>query len=156
MRTSDIKYIVIHCSATKRSQDIGTFEINQWHRERGWSGIGYHFVIRRNGIIETGRGVRKIGAHAYGVNRMSWGICLVGGLDDYGKATDNFTVLQYSSLHGIVTTLKAFAPDAEVLGHRDLSPDLNGDGVIEQWEWVKMCPCFDVRSWWNPQRVIEA
>ena len=149
MKPSDIKYIVVHCSATKRTQDIGVVEINRWHRDRGWSGIGYHFVIRRDGTVETGRPINKAGAHAYGVNRVSWGICMVGGLDYQGDPVDNFTPPQYDALRAVVTTLKAFAPDAEVLGHRDLSPDINGDGVIEEWEWLKSCPCFDVKKWWG-------
>lgn len=156
MKPKNIKYIVIHCSATKRTQDVGVFEINQWHRARGWSGIGYHFVIKRDGTIEPGRAIDKTGAHAYGVNRVSWGVCMVGGLDYQGDAVDNFTDEQYTSLRAVVITLKAFAPDAEVLGHRDLSPDLDGDGVIEEWEWMKDCPCFDVRLWWNPLRLLEA
>ena len=149
MKPSDIKYIVVHCSATKRTQDIGVVEINRWHRDRGWSGIGYQFVIRRDGTVETGRPINKVGAHAYGYNRISWGICMVGGLDYQGDPVDNFTPPQYDALRAIVTTLKAFAPDAEVLGHRDLSPDINGDGVIEEWEWLKSCPCFDVKKWWG-------
>ena len=149
MKPSDIKYIVVHCSATKRTQDIGVVEINRWHRDRGWSGIGYQFVIRRDGTVETGRPINKVGAHAYGYNRISWGICMVGGLDYQGDPVDNFTPPQYDALRAVVTTLKAFAPDAEVLGHRDLSPDINGDGVIEKWEWLKSCPCFDVKKWWG-------
>jgi len=155
MKIKNIEYIVIHCSATKRTQDIGAAVINQWHRDRNWSGIGYQFVIRRDGRIEVGRPIDKVGAHAYGVNRVSWGICMVGGIDYKGEPVDNFTDEQYTALRGVVTVLKAFAPDAEVLGHRDLSPDLDGDGVVEKHEWLKSCPCFDVVSWWNSLKKRE-
>jgi len=148
MRDSDIKYIVVHCSATPPRMNIGVKTINQWHRDRGWSGVGYHIVIRRDGTIEFGRPMDKTGAHAYGYNRVSWGICLIGGVDADGKAEDNFTSAQYLSLGLIVDALKVRVPDAEVLGHRDLSPDIDGDGVIEKWEWTKECPCFDARQWY--------
>lgn len=149
MNHSDIKYIVVHCSATPPSQDIGFTEIDKWHKQRGWSGCGYHYIIRRNGTIEIGRRLNKAGAHAYGYNRKSWGICLVGGVDTNNHADDNFRVAQYEALEVLLHGLSAFAPDAQILGHRDLSPDIDGDGIIEEWEWKKSCPCFDVQSWWS-------
>jgi N-acetyl-anhydromuramyl-L-alanine amidase AmpD len=142
-------YIVVHCSATPPSSDIGADEIDEWHRKRGWSGIGYHAVIRRDGGIEFGRPFDEVGAHVKGQNYRSVGICLVGGVNDQGDAEDNFSTEQMKSLTAIVATLERAYPGAEVLGHRDLSPDLNGDGVIEKSEWIKECPCFDVRSWRN-------
>jgi N-acetyl-anhydromuramyl-L-alanine amidase AmpD len=142
-------YIVIHCSATPPSSDIGADEIDEWHRGRGWNGIGYHAVIRRDGAIEFGRQFDEVGSHVKGQNYRSVGVCLVGGVDENGGAKDNFTTEQLKSLTAIVATLERAYPGAEVLGHRDLSPDLNGDGVIEKHEWVKDCPCFDVRKWRN-------
>lgn len=149
MKPTDIKYIVVHCSATRSNQDIGYKEINQMHVDRGWSGIGYHIVIRRDGTIELGRPLDFAGAHAYGYNRVSYGVCLVGGLDKDGNTQENgFNPEQLQSLERVVRGLKLRAPQAEVLGHRDLSPDVNGDGVIESWEWKKQCPCMDAREWW--------
>ena len=148
MKDSDIKYIVIHCSATPPRSNIGAKTIDQWHKDRGWSGIGYHVVVRRDGTLEFGRPFDKVGAHAYGVNRVSWGVCMIGGVDANGNAVDNFTAEQYVSLGLIVDALQTRAPDAEVLGHRDLSPDIDGDGVIEKWEWTKQCPCFNARQWY--------
>lgn len=115
------------------------------HRRRGFLGIGYHYVIRRDGKVEFGRPTNKPGAHVRGHNAHSIAICLVGGLDPKGKAEDNFTEAQYESLYDLLNMLDY--PRAEILGHRDLSPDLNKDGKITSNEWLKQCPCFDVREW---------
>ena len=142
-------YIVVHCSATPSTSDIGVDEIDDWHKQRGWSGIGYHAVIRRDGEIEFGRHFDEVGAHVKGQNYRSVGVCMVGGVDTQGDAEDNFTEEQYESLVAILVTLERAYPFAEILGHRDLSPDLDGDGIIEEHEWLKDCPCFDVRKWRN-------
>lgn len=145
-------FIVVHSSATRASSDIGIDEIRTWHVDQnGWRDVGYAAVIRRDGEIEFGRHFDDVGAHVRGYNSRSVGICMVGGLDEDGNAEDNYTDAQYMSLYFLIATLKLAYPGAEVLGHRDLSPDLDGDGVIEEHEWLKECPCFDVRSWWRQQ-----
>jgi N-acetylmuramoyl-L-alanine amidase len=131
-----ISHIVIHCAATPPSSDIGVKEIDAWHRKRGWSGIGYHYVIRRNGEIEKGRPDDKVGAHVKGFNSTTLGICLVGGLNSARKATAEYTGEQWQTLELLVRHLKTQHPTAEVLGHRDF-PNVN-----------KACPCFDVADWW--------
>lgn len=140
-------YIVVHCSATGPNADIGADEIDQMHKNRGWNGIGYHAVIRRSGVVEFGRPFDDTGAHVKGHNFQSVGVCLVGGVDITGPVK-NFTIPQMDSLRALVTTLVYAYPGAIVLGHRDLSPDADGDGVVERHEWLKDCPCFDVRDWW--------
>lgn len=140
--------IVVHTSASAYGRDIGWEEINQMHIARGWSSGGYHGYIRLDGRYEPGRPWWAVGAHAYGRNRASVGFCMIGGLDRYGKPANTFTPAQFATLELVVRLAKNAYPRAEVLGHRDLSPDTNGDGVIEKWEWVKECPCFDVRGWW--------
>jgi len=142
-------YIVIHCSATKSNSDIGADEIDTWHKARGWSGIGYHAVIRRSGQIEFGRPFDETGAHVKGYNTRSVGVCMVGGVDASGSPEDNFTRKQYASLNVIVDVLRAAYPGASVVGHRDLSPDADGDGVIEEHEWLKACPCFSVSEYFS-------
>lgn len=142
-----VKYIVVHCSATRAGHDIGATEIDAMHKKRGWGRIGYHRVIRIDGTIEAGRSLNEVGAHVYGHNRSSIGICLVGGIDDKGRPSTTFTPAQLASLAGLLEDLRPMFPGAEVLGHRDLSPDIDGDGVVERHEWLKDCPCFDVR-WW--------
>ena len=131
-------FIVIHCAATKPNQDIGAAEIRKWHVEdRGWSDIGYHQVIRRNGAIELGRPLNVSGAHAKNFNSRSVGVCLVGGIDVDGNPEDNFTEAQMDSLSVTLDYWKRIYPDAEILGHRDLP------GVS------KACPSFDVKEWLN-------
>lgn len=145
----EITRLIVHCSATKPSMDIGRAEIDDWHRQRGWSQIGYHFVIRRNGDIEMGRPVAKIGAHVRGYNTKSIGICIVGGVSEHGNPENNFTAPQFESLQLLLIGLASeyqVSPD-RMMGHRDLSPDLNDDGEITENEWMKACPSFDVRGW---------
>ena len=143
------KYIVVHCSATGPDSDIGADEIDDMHRRRAppFDRIGYHAVIRRTGTIEFGRHFDDPGAHVKGHNYQSVGICLVGGVDADGKAENNFTPSQMLALRSLLAVMQFAYLDAQVLGHRDLSPDLDGDGIVERDEWLKECPCFDVRRW---------
>lgn len=143
------KHIVLHCSATRANQDVGAKEIRAWHRARGWSDIGYHYVIRRNGTVERGRQPdNSIGAHVEGHNSNTLGICLVGGLNNRtGAPEDNFTPAQHQALADLIKRLLPRFPGATILGHRDLSPDRDGDGVVEPHEWLKACPCFNARDW---------
>jgi Negative regulator of beta-lactamase expression len=139
-----IKHIVIHCSATRANvdegitlpgEDIGVKEINRWHNDRGFNGIGYHFVVRRDGTIEAGRPLEKIGAHVKDYNSNSIGICLVGGISETGKSENNFEPKQWQALKGLVSKLHLQFPGAEILGHRDFP------------RVAKDCPCFDAREW---------
>lgn len=132
-----IDYIVIHCSATNPLHDIGVVEIDSWHRKRGFKKVGYHYVIRRSGAIDTGRKESEPGAHVQGYNSRSIGICVVGGVNSANEPEANYTPAQYDSLSRLVEQLTFRYPDAEVLGHRDF-PGVN-----------KACPCFDVREWWK-------
>lgn len=151
MRT--ITDIVIHCSASKNGERVTVEDVDRWHAERGFmrrqafrerqnprlAAIGYHFVIYASGTVATGRHLEEVGAHVAGQNARSIGVCLIG--------TDRFTSAQWESLDRLVTALKKMYPAARVLGHRDYSPDRDGDGVIEEWEWLKTCPGFDVAAW---------
>ncbi len=144
-------YIVVHCSASAPGADIGVEEIDAMHRARvpPFDSCGYHAVIRLDGRIEYGRPFDAVGAHVYGYNRVSVGVCLVGGLDNAGNAQNTYREAQINSLTVLIEVLARSYPGAEVLGHRDLSPDIDGDGIVEAWEWLKECPCFDVREWWK-------
>lgn len=143
--------IVVHCSATRPSQDIGAAEIRQWHLARGYQDIGYHLVIRRNGRIELGRPLDAIGAHVTGFNSISVSLCMVGGLLPDGKpadvlnpmAFDAYTEAQMTAAHTAIAFLRRLYPSAKVVGHRDLSPDLDKDGAVKKHEWLKTCPGFD-------------
>lgn len=146
MNNRPINKIIIHCSATDWRHDIGAWDIDLWHKGRGWDGVGYHGVIRLNGKWEWGRDLSKVGAHTKGHNRESIGICLIGGMVE-GNARPTYNADQLATLKAAVDFLSLAYPHAEVLGHRDLSPDVNNDGVIDRTDWLKECPCFDVRHW---------
>lgn len=143
--------IVIHCSATRPSANVNAEVIRNWHKTQGWSDIGYAAVIKRDGQIEFGRHFDDIGAHVAGWNSISVGICMAGGLREDGSNPDEdydlYTQQQWISLYRLVGVLKLAYPNAEVCGHRDLSPDQNHDGIIQRREWLKTCPGFDVKKW---------
>lgn len=165
-----INAIVIHCAATPNGQDFKIAQLDEMHRVRGFKrdaqacrnlnptlkSIGYHFVIEIDGSVRTGRGIEEIGAHVQGSNAKSIGICMIG--------TDKFSQAQWTALRDCLITLsskilrrailtsdsmlKAFADAGiSIKGHRDYSPDLNGNGIIERTEWIKICPGFDVAAW---------
>ena len=150
----NIDSIIVHCSATKAGQDFTAADIDCWHRERGFNGIGYHYVIRLDGKLEKGRDVSLAGAHCRGWNERSVGICYIGGLDENGRPADTRTNAQKRVLYQIIMDLQREYNILQVLGHRDTSPDLNGDGVIEPYEYVKACPCFDVRAFLRNGREL--
>ena len=150
-RRTRTELLVVHCAATGPNTDVGAAEIGQWHLQRGFTAIGYHYVIRRNGDVETGRPEDAVGAHAVNFNAHSLGVCLVGGIDTAGKPDNNFTPAQFESLKRLLNELRARYPKARVLGHRDLSPDRNNDGRITPDEFIKACPSFDVAQWASEQ-----
>ncbi len=127
----DINLIVVHCSATPEGKDYSLETIRDWHvRGRGWSDIGYHYVIYRDGGVWTGRPVERQGAHVKGHNRNSIGICYVGGMTaDMSEPKDTRTHCQKESLEDLLLELKLQHPNAVIKGHRDFSP--------------KACPSFD-------------
>lgn len=156
-----INLIVIHCAASPNGKQLAKNDghqtaagiIDVWHSTRGFrrqpaavaqfnpnlKSIGYHFVLDCDGRKSTGRNLDEAGAHAKGHNANSIGICLAG--------TDRFTRAQWDALHSLVKALRAKYPAARVVGHRDLSPDLDGDGTVEPAEWLKTCPGFNVADW---------
>ena len=142
-----INTIVIHCSATREGQVITAADINRMHRQRGFARIGYHFFIRLDGTVELGRPIETPGAHVAGHNSYSVAICYAGGLDKAGKAKDTRTPAQLAAMEKLVRQQKVRFPKARIVGHRDLSPDLDRDGKVEKHEWLKDCPCFDVSAW---------
>jgi N-acetylmuramoyl-L-alanine amidase len=137
---------VIHCSATKETDDYSFDELKRDHAARGFAAPGYHRYVKRDGTILIGRHFDRIGAHVSGSNANSIGICYEGGLDANGKAKDTRTEAQkISILKCLYEAMEYAGPGGikRITGHRDLSPDLDGDGVVEKHEWVKMCPCFE-------------
>ncbi len=142
----EIKEIHIHCSATREGQAITADEIRKWHLARGWSDIGYHYIIGHQ-QIEFGRPLGRIPASARSHNSNAAAICYIGGLDSNGKPKDTRTERQKELLIKMIKQLKHIYPKAVIVGHRDLSPDRDGDSKIEKSEWLKSCPCFPAEKW---------
>ena len=128
-----ISLIIIHCSGVKPGQLSSAKQIDTWHRNLGWDGIGYHYVIRRDGTIEKGRPETVKGAHCKGHNTHSIGVCYEGGLDASGKAADTRTEAQRESLRSLVKELLERYPKAQVYGHHHFNK-------------FKACPCFEVKG----------
>lgn len=139
---------VYHCSASRPGSKTTVDTIRSGHKARGFNDIGYHFIVDLDGTVHKGRDITRAGAHAEGYNSNSIGICYIGGLDDKtGKPADTRTLEQMISLKALDQILKIIYPTiTKSVGHRDLSVDLNGDGVISKNEWMKSCPCFDVKT----------
>ena len=128
-----INEIIIHCSATPEAGVYTVADIDRWHKARGWRGIGYHYVIYRDGSVHAGRPVEQIGAHCTGHNANSIGICYIGGVAADGKTPkDTRTPAQRIALRELVEELRAKYPGATVHGHREFAP--------------KACPSFDVQT----------
>lgn len=148
-----IDSIIIHCSATRAGQDFRAKDIDRIHKQRGFAQIGYNFVIDLDGAVENGRPLSIDGAHCntkgfsgVSYNKHSIGICYIGGLDANGRPEDTRTEAQKNSFRDLIAKLCKEYDIVELLGHRDTSPDLNGNGEVEPAEYIKACPCFDVRS----------
>lgn len=149
-----IDRIVIHCSATREGQKHDAADIDRWHKAQGWGKIGYHYVILLDGVQQNGRPEAEAGIHVKGFNANSIGIVYIGGVAANGQTPkDTRTPDQKLALASLVRTLKAKYPKAKVMGHRDLSPDKDGDGVVEKHEWLKACPSFDVAEWLKQEGI---
>ena len=117
-----ITLIVIHCSAVRPNQTSSAKKIDEWHKDRGFNGIGYHYVVRRDGTIEPGRPESVIGAHCVNHNRHSIGVCYEGGLDIRGQPADTRTAEQKAALRQLLEDLHRRYPRALIVGHCDLNP----------------------------------
>jgi len=128
LNENNIKYLVVHCSDTPDTDDLKASDIHKMHLSFGWNGIGYHKIICKNGEIENGRPECWVGAHVYGFNEVSLGVCLIG--------KNNFNSLQLNSLFHLLSSWKKKYSSAEVVGHNNF-PNTK-----------KTCPNFDVKRWW--------
>ena len=136
MRTT---MIIVHCTATPEGRDIGMKEIRQWHVcGQGWADVGYHYLVRLDGTIESGREEHLAGAHCKGKNYCSVGVWYVGGCTADGRtAKDTRTPEQKTALRTLISQLLQRYPHATVHGHREFAR--------------KACPCFDARSEYSEQ-----
>ena len=128
-----IRLIIIHCSAVRPWQVSGQQDIDRWHRQQGWNGCGYHYVVRRDGTIETGRPLEMVGAHCVHHNQHSIGVCYEGGLDADGLTADTRTAAQKVAMRQLLEKLHEQFPKAVIAGHNVFDP-------------TKDCPCFDAVS----------
>lgn len=125
-----INEIIIHCTATPDGRECSVTEIRRWHIQRGFTDIGYHYVIHLDGRVEEGRNVDIAGAHCTGHNTNSIGVVYVGGCGKDGKTPkDTRTQAQKSALANLLIDLRKLYPRAAIHGHRDFAQ--------------KACPSFD-------------
>ena len=135
MNADSVKYLVLHCSATRCTQDYSVEQLRRDHRSRGFYDIGYHFYVRKDGTMTQHRFLLEVGAHARPYNRCSIGICYEGGLDEQGKPANTLTLAQKERITDLIAILHRLFPKAKVAGHRDLP------GATP-----KACPCFDAEA----------
>jgi N-acetylmuramoyl-L-alanine amidase len=130
----NIKYIVVHCTATPADQKIENIKW-YWREIKKWKAPGYHYIIKKDGTVVRLQDEEKIANGVAGYNEVSVHISYIGGIDASGKPFDTRTKAQQESLFDMIMELSEKYPKAEILGHRDFP------GV------KKACPSFDVKTW---------
>ena len=138
-----IRYLIVHCSATRCNVPFSLEQLRLSHRANGWKEIGYHFYITRDGRVHQIRPLNSAGIHARGYNHCSVGICYEGGLDEKGNPTDTRTRFQKDAHWDVLFILKQCFPQAQVIGHSQL-PDVK-----------KACPCFDAKKEYQSNFSIQ-
>ncbi|MCK5505822.1 MAG: N-acetylmuramoyl-L-alanine amidase [Thermodesulfovibrionia bacterium] len=145
-QVKNIHTLVIHCSATPEGVDFDVEDIDQWHKAKGWNGCGYHKVFLLDGTVQLGRPYSRRGAHVLGNNINTIGWCMIGGVDHEGNVKNTFTEQQFDSVFAEIQKDRHILRGlVRICGHRDYSPDLNGDGLITPNEFMKGCPSWDVQ-----------
>ena len=135
MSAGSVRFLVLHCSATRCNQDYSVEQLRRDHKARGFRDIGYHFYVRRDGTMTQHRKLLEVGAHCRPYNRCSIGICYEGGLDEHGKPCDTRTEAQTERIAELLYKLHKLFPKAKIVGHRDLP------GATP-----KACPCLDAHT----------
>lgn len=140
----NIKYIAVHCTA---SSQVTTVEgLRKEFKQKGWGNPGYHYVISADGKITEMLSEDKISNGVKGYNSVTVNVAYIGGIDQHGKPVDNRTEAQKASLRSLLKMLHKKYPSAIIQGHRDFSVDLNKNGKIEPFEYIKSCPCFNAKE----------
>jgi N-acetylmuramoyl-L-alanine amidase len=134
LKKKEIKFLIVHCSDTPDEENLRATDIHKMHLDFGWEGIGYHKVICRNGDVDNGRPEYWIGAHTYGKNNTSLGVCLIG--------RNKFTDIQFLSLKSLLIEWKKKYPNSTILGHRDAI------------NTKKTCPNFNVNEWCRKEKIV--
>ena len=128
----NINKIILHCTATPEGRDVSVETIKKWHTDKGWSDIGYHYVVSLDGLVEEGRPVVRQGAHVRGHNKHSIGVTYVGGCDKNMDPKDTRTDKQKEALEVFLKSLMNEYPNSTLHGHNEFSS--------------KACPSFDVQK----------
>lgn len=142
----NIKYIAVHCTAGSQRTTIP--DLLAVFKARGFKAPGYHYVISADGVIHQLLGEDQVSNGVKGFNSVSINVAYIGGVisqEGVLKSVDNRTPEQKASLRKLLEALKQRYPQAVIQGHRDFSPDTNGNGVVDPWERIKDCPCFDAK-----------
>lgn len=142
MRT--ITRIFVHCTGSPQATTTVSSLFAEFHR-KGWSKPGYHYVVFPNGVIRQLLSESQVANGVKGYNRHSIHIAYVGGVDGNLRTLDNRTEAQRKTLLRVLRALRKAYPNAQILGHRDISPDTNHNGIVDPWERIKDCPCFDAK-----------
>lgn len=139
----NITRIFVHCTASYQSTTTEATLINEFKR-KGWKNPGYHYVVKPDGSVFNMLDESKIANGVQGYNSNSIHVSYIGGIDKtHPKGIDNRTDAQKATLVKLLTELKRKYPNAKIMGHRDISPDKNHNGIVDPWERIKECPCFD-------------
>ena len=133
--------IVIHCTQTPADMDVDVAKVTEWHTQRGFDTIGYHYLIKRDGTLQTGRDESLVGAHAVAVNGTSIGVALAGGGTADMGWENNFEPIQFETLKSIIIKLKDKYNIQKIIGHSEV-------------ESTKQCPSFDVQGWLDKNGLV--
>jgi N-acetylmuramoyl-L-alanine amidase len=139
----NIKYIAVHCTAS--SQHATIKELLLEFKRKGWSKPGYHYIVDVSGKVFNTLSEDEVSNGVKGFNSNLINVAYIGGIDPKGKPVDNRTEEQKKSLLLLLKALKKKYPNAIIQGHRDFSPDTNKNGIVDPWERIKACPCFDAK-----------
>lgn len=139
----NIKYIAVHCTAS--SQHATIKELLLEFKRKGWSKPGYHYIVDVSGKVFNTLSEDEVSNGVKGFNSNLINVAYIGGLDTKGKPVDNRTEEQKKSLLLLLKALRKKYPNAIIQGHRDFSPDTNKNGIVDPWERIKACPCFDAK-----------
>lgn len=148
-----IDHIVVHCTGTTPDATLEGMKMH-W-KSLGWKNPGYHFVIYKDGSAARLADDAKVTNGVKGYNYKSLHVAYVGGINKFHRAGCTLTPEQANTLATILERLAKKYPNAKIVGHRDLSPDIDGDGRIEECEWVKQCPCFNVQDFLKTHNITH-
>lgn len=139
-----IDYIVVHCTAS--GQERTYRDILREFKLKGWQNPGYHYIIEKDGSLHKVLEDEQVANGVKGHNAHAMHVAYVGGIDSKGRPVDNRTPAQKAALRQVLSYLHGKYPSAVIQGHRDFSPDKNGNGIVDPWERIKECPCFDAKT----------